>query len=521
MSEKIDWLRISEALAPTSSVGGVSRWIKWLIRTLAFFIKEVNEVRRQPRLFVSLVGGPFLVLLVFGLTFQNARPNVRTVLVVPPDGVAGLNDSQLKRIVGPNFNLVDITSDKQEAVARLERGDIDLIQIIPANIQQRVARNETTAMEFLSNTIDPNEEAWIQYLSYAEVNEFNKGLLRHQTAGAQQQAVQLKTQLTAARDTVAQLNTMSDPKQLARARKTIQLLQDLLLQLETNLPPTETLYEQQKAQMDLLRTTIRHLQSDLNTLQASIDSNTIRQQLKTIGNTVTELDQLEKFLQGFISVSPGNLVSPVQSRYINTRGQAYATMIFHAPSVLALLIQHVSITLGALALVRERLMGTFEIFRITPLNSLQLLIGKYLGHTLFVGITALALTVLMRAIGVPILGSLPAFVGLVLLMIVASLGIGFFISLISNSDSQAVQLTMLFLLLSVFFSGIFISLDSFAPIGQAIGLVLPMTYGVTGFKDIMLRGNLPDVWTWAGLGVIALVSFGAVAFLTRQAFRRA
>jgi len=55
-----------------------------VIRSLAFFRKDLFEVLRQPRLLLTLILGPFLILLAFGVGFVPDPPAWRTVLVVPP-----------------------------------------------------------------------------------------------------------------------------------------------------------------------------------------------------------------------------------------------------------------------------------------------------------------------------------------------------------------------------------------------------------------------------------------------------
>jgi ABC-2 type transport system permease protein len=115
---------------------------------MAFLTKEVNEMRRQPKLLLSLVGGPFLVLLIFGATFQDMRPNIETVLVLPEGGVTGLDEEQIRRTIGLNFTLVDITTDQAAAEARLETEEIDLVQIVPADVAQRLLEGESSILEF-------------------------------------------------------------------------------------------------------------------------------------------------------------------------------------------------------------------------------------------------------------------------------------------------------------------------------------------------------------------------------------
>jgi ABC-2 type transport system permease protein len=197
-------------------------------------------------------------------------------------------------------------------------------------------------------------------------------------------------------------------------------------------------------------------------------------------------------------------------------------MSFYAPSVLALILQHIAITLGALSLVRERLLGALELFRVAPVSMIQVIVGKYLGYTLFIGVITAALVGLMvwpAALGVPFLGSAALFVGMVVLLTLASLGIGFLISAWSVSDSQAVQLSMLVLLLSIFFSGFFLPLENFRVPINYVGYALPLTHGIAGFQGIMLRGIGPSFLTWLMLGIIAAVTFVAVTAISQWQFR--
>ena len=182
---------------------------QWRIRTLAFFIKEVNEVRRQPRLFLMLIGGPFLVLVLFGATFTNSRPIIRTILVLPANGLTEREAQDVSDLVGLNFTLVEVTTDRDAALARLEGGDIEVVQIIPEDLRQQVARGQQPQLTFVTKLIDPMREGWVQYLAYAETNEVNRLLLQQQTTEAQTEAASVKLRLADARGIVAQLETES------------------------------------------------------------------------------------------------------------------------------------------------------------------------------------------------------------------------------------------------------------------------------------------------------------------------
>src|SRR6266498_4388694 len=104
---------------------------KPIIRLLSFFSKEVNEVRRQPKLVLSLLLGPFIILLLFGIGYSGERPKIRTVLVMPPQGLDLVDINDLKKAISTNFALVDVTSDQNAAQALLRSGQADVVETLP------------------------------------------------------------------------------------------------------------------------------------------------------------------------------------------------------------------------------------------------------------------------------------------------------------------------------------------------------------------------------------------------------
>lgn len=390
---------------------------KPIIRLLSFFSKEVNEIRRQPKLVLSLLLGPFLILLLFGVGYQGERPKLRTALVLPEQGIDPVQLESLKQAMGTNFTLVKADADLDGSLAMLQSGQLDVVETLPANLQQNLLDGQQSQVDFKYNEINPLNEQWIQYLAYSQVNEINRTI---QTEAVQQMQGELQKR-----------------------------------GVQTSIP-TEA------------------------------------------------------------------LVSPVQPTYYNVHGAALNFMTFYAPGVLALILQHIAVTLGALSLVRERLLGAMELFRVAPVSLTQVLVGKYLGYTLFIGIITLALLALLvfTPLAVPFLGSVALFAGLAVLFTLASLGIGFLISAWSSTDSQAVQLSMLVLLMSIFFSGFFLPLENFWEPIRGIGYALPLTHAIGGFQDIMLRGRAPTDFSWLLLGIIAALTFVVTWILAQWRFQR-
>lgn len=212
---------------------------------------------------------------------------------------------------------------------------------------------------------------------------------------------------------------------------------------------------------------------------------------------------------GTTLISPQVVAAPTRVETNNIAPITPSVTQFYAPAVLALVLQHMAITLTALSLVRERLSGAMDLFRVAPVRALEILAGKYLSYGfLNLAVGGLVTLLMVQFLGVPMLGRTSVFATVLALLTFASLGVGLLISTVADSERQAVQLSMLVLLASVFLSGFVLPLDQFSQPVQWVGYLLPVTYGIRLLQDIMLRGATNVVWEfWT------LVGFGTALFL--------
>jgi ABC-2 type transport system permease protein len=110
----------------------------------------------------------------------------------------------------------------------------------------------------------------------------------------------------------------------------------------------------------------------------------------------------------------------------------------------------------------------------------------------------------------------PIFIGMVVLLAFASLGIGLLISLVADSERQAVQLSMLVLLASVFFSGLVLPPEDFTGWVRYMAYLLPVTHGIELMQDAMLRGLVRPIWMLLALAVLGLALYmGSLVRLRR------
>ena len=216
-------------------------------------------------------------------------------------------------------------------------------------------------------------------------------------------------------------------------------------------------------------------------------------------------------------IPPEVVAAPTKAELRNSAPSEPHVMAYFGPAVLALILQHLAVTLVALALVRERTSGVIEVFRVAPVNAWEVMAGKIIAYLLIGGfIAAITLALLVGVIGVPILGD-PVTLALTIgLLLLASLGIGLLIAVVSDSERQAVQLSLLLLLASVFFSGFVLAITEFSEPVRAAAYLLPVTSAIGLLQDIMLRGTTGPVWRFAVLGGIAVVTL----FLAWRGLRR-
>ncbi len=202
-------------------------------------------------------------------------------------------------------------------------------------------------------------------------------------------------------------------------------------------------------------------------------------------------------------IPPEVIAAPAEADLQNVAQSQPTVVQFFGPAVLALILQHLAITLIALSVVRERTSGLFELFRISPISTAELVTGKLIAYGIFAAAVAgLTLTLLVVGFHVPLLAD-PGWIALVVLLLVAaSLGLGLLVAAFSDSEPQAVQLSLLLLLASVFFSGFVLAISEFRePVRSAI-YALPVSNGIRLLEDFMFRGGTVvgwQIWLLAGL----------------------
>ncbi len=184
------------------------------------------------------------------------------------------------------------------------------------------------------------------------------------------------------------------------------------------------------------------------------------------------------------------------------------------PGMIGTILQMLTTILTATAIVRERERGTIEQLLVTPIHSWELVVGKMTPYVLIaLGYTVEVLVVGVLLFHVPINGSVPLLLALSGLFLVSCLGIGLFVSTISNTQQEAMMAAMFTLLPSIFLSGFFFPLAAMPPWLQIVSYAVPLRYFLVIVRGIVLKGvGLEGLWPQVlALCLFAVILMGSAA----------
>jgi len=396
-----------------------------LTRSLAFLRKELVSVWRQPRLIATLVLGPFLILFLFGLGYQEMPEPFRTVVVAEQTGSAiGVDAAELDEAFGEGIDLVDVTDELDSARQSLASGEIDLVLVAPEDGLDALQRGEQATFSILHSQIDPVITGSIELIARLSVDQINQ-----------------------------------------------EVLTGIVEQVRTELSQTD--------------------------------------------------GPLADALAEAPDVDPGLLVSPFTVEVSSVTEPPPSQAAYYAPGVLILLVQHLALTFAALSLVRERELGITEMFQVSPLTVREAMSGKYLSFLVLGLVLATGLAFTMPLLGVEVQGPLWSFALTVSLVIFASLGLGFALSGLAKTDSQAVQYSMVVLLVSIFFTGFVLPLDQLTVPVRWVSYLVPGTFGINGLHDVIFRGEPARPIVIGALAIYGLVMVALAWLAVRKDVRPA
>jgi ABC-2 type transport system permease protein len=230
------------------------------------------------------------------------------------------------------------------------------------------------------------------------------------------------------------------------------------------------------------------------------NSTTALQALNT-GLSVALTQSMESLLR-----ETGRRDIPIDIRPQMLYNPAMRSPNFFVPGVIGVVLQIGTTVATAMALVRERERGTLEQLLVSPLSRGGLMLGKLVPYLCIGMAMAVILFLIMRFVfDVPIVGNVVGMMFSTLVYVFALLSLGLLVGTKAENQMQALQMSMVFLLPSVFFSGFIFPRETMPWIFYALGALFPTTYFIALMRAIILRGAHFFEY-WPNLAILILMS---------------
>jgi ABC-2 type transport system permease protein len=248
-------------------------------------------------------------------------------------------------------------------------------------------------------------------------------------------------------------------------------------------------------------------ESQIRVVVDGSDSNVSGQTLATINGVVSEFNSraVSERLEG-TAVSIATLA--VRATVLFNAGGRTANFIL--PGLIAIILQVLAIVLAAVSLARERERGTLDQLLVTPIHSLEFILGKLFPYLLLGLVEAVMILMTMRfGFNVVIRGNLAFLFAMALVYLSALLSIGLAVGARSETQAQATQLAQVLLLPSIFLSGYIFPQPGLPVVLRWIGQLLPATHMIEILRGVILRGAgpldlLPNVAALVGISAVMI-----------------
>ncbi len=225
---------------------------------------------------------------------------------------------------------------------------------------------------------------------------------------------------------------------------------------------------------------------DANT--ASVISNYMNAAAATYNNKITQEALAIKGKQAYLPIN-------LQPRF--WFNPDLNSTLYLIPGLISMILIMTAVISIAMSIVREKEKGTIEQINVSPLSSIELLLGKTLPYSVIALLIASAILFAGYLLfGLTIKGNVLLLFFSTLIFLFASLNLGILISSISESQQVAFQLSSLISLLPSFLlSGFVFPIESMPPVIQILTNITPVKFYIIILRDILLKGvGLEAFW---------------------------
>ena len=187
------------------------------------------------------------------------------------------------------------------------------------------------------------------------------------------------------------------------------------------------------------------------------------------------------------------------------------------PGVITLVLILLSAMMTAVAIVKEKEVGTMELVLVSPTEPLMMILSKMVPYLLLSFVDVLIILFLSTfVLGVPIHGSLLLLLLVCIIYITTSLALGLLISMLTNSQQVAMFVSLIGLLMpSLIFSGFMFPLENMPLFLQYLSNIFPTRWFFIIVQSIMIKG-LGFLSIWKEILILVLMTLGLIGLSLRN-----
>jgi ABC-2 type transport system permease protein len=209
----------------------------------------------------------------------------------------------------------------------------------------------------------------------------------------------------------------------------------------------------------------------------------------------------------------GGMVRPEIRAWFN---ESLSSRNYYVPGIIALVIMVATLNLTAMAVVREKEVGTMEQIMVTPIKPSEFILGKTIPFAV-IGVIQVALVSALGVFwfGVPMRGSTGLLFLSLLVYLLSFLALGLLISTISRTQQQALVTTFFFTFPAILLSGFIFPIDNMPMVIQYVTYINPLRYFLVIIRGIFLKGVGLDV-LWPHLLILLGLGMGMMALAVKR-----
>ena len=198
---------------------------------------------------------------------------------------------------------------------------------------------------------------------------------------------------------------------------------------------------------------------------------------------------------GILPEMASKIVFPFESKLETNEAQEINFFDYFASSIIVLVILGVCVFTASTAISSERSMRTIERIFVSPYQISEIILGKMIAYGCFGFLLAILTVSTLKIIFDIVIGNPLLVIVIAVLVSIASVALGLFVSSITYTEKESTILTTVIFIGLILLMTFLLPLETMHPFIKPISLLIPFTYAISAIRSInLLNCGWAEVW---------------------------